>query len=820
MNEDQQESADGRVLDVVTRYYPDYIQTMIQDGNQFEFICENGVTLRMGVLTSTMFRLRYAAEGEFMPDFSYAISEKFEPEAPEIYFQEFEDYYAIATFEMTCQIMKQGLSVNFFDKDGNVICEDETGFYLRESLLKGVTEIKLSKKAPASKRFFGLGDKSWKLDLRGRAFENWCTDAFGYTPETDPLYRAIPFYQALDNGLGYGIFFDNSYRTRFSFDRKNNEISSFSANGGELNYYFIFGPELPSVSRQYLELTGKPELPPLWSLGFHQCKWSYYPQNKVKSIAKEFRKRQIPCDAIYLDIDYMDDYRVFTWNDEFFPNPKGLVEELKADGFQTIVMIDPGVKVDKNYWVHQEGLKGKHFCRRDDGVLMKGPVWPQECHFPDFTHPDAREWWGGLYKEMVEDIGISGFWNDMNEPAIFKINAKTFPDSVRHNYDGHNCSHKKAHNVYGMQMSRASLNGIKKLKPEKRPFLLSRATYSGGQRYAAIWTGDNLATWEHLHLANIQSQRLSISGFSFVGSDVGGFAENPTGPLFVRWMQLAIFHPLMRVHTMGPHLDGGAPIDPIEVEKMEISGTVQDQEPWSFGEPFTEYSKQAVELRYQLLPYLYTAFRSYVEIGEPIIKPLSFYDQNDKTAIEAEETFIFGNQLLVCPVSTPDMRAQKVYLPKNDWYDFWTNEFYNGQEEVNVATPLDKFPFFVQAGTILPIAPVMQYTNERPIEEMLLRVFYKKGTALSELYQDSGEGYEYKNGEFCLHSFELNGSKEKITISQSRSGNWSPTYGTFKLELVGLPFDGKNCLVDGEAVEVVDNVCIVPFDFKEVVCNG
>ncbi len=279
--------------------------------------------------------------------------------------------------------------------------------------------------------FFGLGDKASELNIRGKAFENWCTDAFGYTAETDPLYRAIPFYYGLHEGLGYGIFFDNSYRTRFSFDRKENQVSSFSADGGEMNYYFIYGPELTDVTKQYMALTGKPELPPLWSLGYHQCKWSYYPQSRVQELAQEFRDKKIPCDAIYLDIDYMDEFRVFTWNKDFFPDPKGLVDDLKAKGMQTIVMIDPGIKVDKNNWVHQEGLKNGYFCRREDGMLMKGPVWPPECHFPDFTHPKVREWWGGLYREMIQDIGISGFWNDMNEPAIFKINYKTFPDTVR-----------------------------------------------------------------------------------------------------------------------------------------------------------------------------------------------------------------------------------------------------------------------------------------------------------------------------------------------------------------------------------------------------
>ncbi len=816
MEENLQSEGSDRVPDIITRHFPSVVNEFSQDKHYFEFTCQNNIVLSIHVLSDKIFRLRYCIDGEFMDDFSYALDPNFKAQEPEIYFEEFEDYYAIATYEVTCQVMKKGLLVNFFNKDSETICEDNAGFYQRESLLEGISKIKLTKKAPKGKMFFGLGDKSHNLNLRGKAFENWNTDAFGYTPETDPLYRAIPFYYALHQDLAYGIFLDNTYRTRFSFDRQDNQVSSFSASGGEMNYYFIYGPDLTEVTKQYAQLTGKPELPPLWSLGFHQCKWSYYPENRVRALAKEFRERKIPCDAIYLDIDYMDEFRCFTWNEEFFPNPVSMIKDLKADGFETIVMIDPGIKVDKNYWVHQEGIKGKHFCRRADGMLMKGPVWPSECHFPDFTNPRTRDWWGGLYKELVNEVGISGFWNDMNEPAVFKINYKTFPESVRHDYDGHHCSHKKAHNVYGMQMSRASFDGIKKLRPQKRPFLLTRATFSGGQRYAAAWTGDNLATWEHLHLANIQSQRMSVSGFSFIGSDIGGFAENPSGELFVRWLQLAIFHPLMRVHSMGDHLDGGAPIDPEVVKELQRSGKVQDQEPWSFGDEYTDLARKAIELRYQFLPYLYTAFRKNTIDGDPVIKPLAFYDQKDKFAAEYEEAFIFGDHILACPVSTPSALARDVYLPKNDWYDFWSNEFHNGQQLVHVATPLDKIPIFVQAGSVLPIAPVMQYSNERVIEEMTLNVYFKNGIETSELYQDSGDGYSYKTGNYALYSFKVEGSSDQLTLSQKRTGKLKEGYKSFKINWIGLPFDVSVCIIDGIEMSIEDGVSIVNPDFKTI----
>ena len=243
----------------------------------------------------------------------------------------------------------------------------------------------------------------------------------------------------------------------------------------------------------------------------------------------------------------MDGFRCFTWDKSHFPNPSEMVKDLRSKGFKTIVMIDPGLKEDENYDVFVEGRNRDYFCKRANGDLMIGPVWPSDCAFPDFTNPAVRSWWGHLYRILYSKNAIAGFWNDMNEPALFKIDRKTFPDDVRHYYEGQSASHAQVHNVYGMQMSRATYEGLLKLKNHRRPFVITRATFSGGQRYASVWTGDNTSNWKHLKIANIQCQRLSISGFSFVGSDVGGFAEQPTGELLVRWLQLGVFHPLVSV---------------------------------------------------------------------------------------------------------------------------------------------------------------------------------------------------------------------------------------------------------------------------------
>ncbi|MBY0425446.1 MAG: glycosyl hydrolase, partial [Cytophagales bacterium] len=488
---------------------------------------------------------------------------------------------------------KENLKIRIEDIHGNLISEDEAGYHWEENLEHGGHYVYHTRNIQKDERFLGLGDKTCEANLRNKKFAVWATDTYGFEKDQDPIYRAIPFFIGFHHGMGYGIFFDNTFKSYFDFGHEVKEMTSFWADGGEMNFYFIFGPELLKVTEQYTLLTGTPELPPLWALGYHQCKWSYRPESQVREIANEFRTRKIPCDAIYLDIDYMDGFRCFTWNHEHFPNPDKMISDLENDGFKTVVIIDPGIKIDTQYPVFVEGVDKNVFCKRADGYYMKGAVWPGYCYFPDFTKPEAREWWGKQFKGLIGN-GIRGIWNDMNEPAVFGFG--TMPSDVRHDYDGQLASHRKAHNVYGMQMARATYEGIKKLLYPNRPFNITRSGFSGFQRFASVWTGDNIATWEHLWLANVQCQRLNISGVSFCGTDIGGFIGEPNGELFVRWIQLAVFHPFFRGHSSG---DRG------------------EKEPWVFGKELELIAKKFIELRYRLLAYIYTTFWQYVTKGTP-----------------------------------------------------------------------------------------------------------------------------------------------------------------------------------------------------------
>ena len=812
-----------RYDDVFYHIQPDQLSHWTQVEHTYLFTCANDVQLKVNFLSETIIRFRYALNSQsFESDFSYVLSFSKTLASPQITVTEEITHIALSSSQLICLIDKSDLRIRIIDRTTNqIINEDGAPVIIRSTIMKGTEKVQVTKKAQREEHYFGLGDKSCDLDLNGQLLENWNTDAFGFEADTDPLYRSIPFYYGLNNGLAYGIFFHNTHRSYFDFNSNKNYNTSFWAEGGAIDYFFMHGPKLEEVTKKYHQITGLAELPPLWSLGFHQCRWSYYPENRVREIAAEFRARKIPCDAIYLDIDYMDGYRCFTWNEAYFPNPADMINDLAEQGFQTVVMIDPGIKSDDSYWVYQDGLEKNVFCKRSSGELMIGPVWPQECVFPDFTNPKARSWWEELYRGLYQDCGVSGFWNDMNEPAVFKVNRLTFPDEVVHNYEGQLADHKRVHNIYGMLMSRSTFEGLKKIKPSKRPFVLTRATFSGGHRYAAFWTGDNLATWEHLRLANIQCQRSSISGYSLVGTDIGGFAETPDGELFLRWVQLGLFHPVFRVHSMGNHEGGAELVDEEKVKASEDTNRL-DQEPWSFGEPYTKYVKAAIELRYRLLGYLYTAFWKYVNEGTPVIKSLSFYDQSDPICLEREQEFIFGDQILVSPILESMAKSQVVYLPQGNWYHLFSNDYFAGNQKLRLPVRLNTINAFVKAGSILPLTPIKQYTSEMVDELCELYVYYGPNLKItSQYFEDEGEGYGYREGSYLLRTFEFESSAEnRISIHQQLEGRFEKANAKFRMTVVGLPFTPQSCLVNNDLsakIEKQENGQItfeIPGDFK------
>jgi alpha-glucosidase len=826
-----------RFDDVFTEFTPNSVISMQENHQQhkaaFLLKTESGIQLKLTFLRADITQLSYTYRHSFAKEPLYALSEGalncLEQKAPDLVVKtdNTADNYVFQTEKLTIKIRKADAHVSIFDKNNAQIMTDTEGVYFRETMMQGTTEIRCRQAAPVGSVFYGLGDKSSALNLRGKRFENWCTDAYAYGAATDPLYRSIPFFYGLHaDNTAYGLFFDNSYKTFFDFDTQKNNQLEFSAEGGDLTYYVIAGPELMEVAKRYIWLTGKPELPPMWALGFHQCRWSYFPERRVREVADTFRKLEIPCDAIYLDIDYMDNYKCFTWNHKHFPKPTELIADLKSSGFQTIVMIDPGIKVAEDYAVFTEGVEKGYFMKRADGELLIGQVWPGSTVFPDFTDPKVRDWFGELYKELYNDNGVSGFWNDMNEPANFKVSAKTIPTDTRNNYEGIGASHKKAHNIYGMQMTRSTTEGLSKLQPQKRPFLLTRASYSGGQRYSAVWTGDNVASWEHLSIANRQTQRLNISGFSFSGSDIGGFANRTTGELMVRWLQLGAFHPFYRVHSAGNNAAGDA-LEDWETVAKAAELDREDQEPWSFGDDYTWAAKAAIELRYRLLPYLYSAFWQHTHDGTPILRPLHFAFQLEENIGGVENEFMFGDHLLISPVVKKGQKQQRLYLPKGNWYDYESGKKYIGGQNITVKTPLSKIPIFAAEGAVITHYPVQQFVGEKDIKALELTVFYSENFKETALYEDDGEGFGYKNKAFSVTQFSVSTSENSFILSRfidrinyESSAEWTTKTG-FELRFVGIPFVVKSVLVDGEVVDfqLVEGVYLVSVTkkFNEVI---
>ena len=753
--------------------YPGKLISWKQHGSKVIFYAEN-TALEITVVSQTILKFRYANDGYFEDDFSYAVDPKFKPGFPNYNIQSDDNQVWIQTDKVTCYINAETLQKKICNSSGEVIVEDELGYHCKEEKKYGGHVVITTLQNPKNTRYYGLGDKTGALNLNGTKRELWGTDCYGYGNDTDPVYKNIPFFLGLNKMEGYGIFLDNSFRTFFDFGAERKEAVSFWAQGGEMRYYFIYGPELMDVATQFTAITGKATLPPKWALGYHQSKWSYFPEATVRELAQTFREKEIPCDVIHLDIDYMDGYRCFTWDSKRFPDPKTMIQDLEAQGFKTVVIIDPGIKIDPNYPIYQQGVHFDLFCKRMDGARLKGSVWPGPCHFPDFTNPEARRWWAGLFNGLKE-VGVAGVWNDMNEPAVFE--EGTFPRDVRHDYDGHPCSHRKGHNVYGMQMARATNEGQLQFSGNKRVFTITRSAFAGIQRFSSVWTGDNTATWEHLKIANTQCQRLSISGVSFAGSDVGGFIGTPSGELYTRWIQLAVFHPFFRTHSSGDH---------------------GDKEPWVFDKKYTDVVRRFIEFRYELLPYIYTVFHEYVETGKPMIRSLHLAYQQDPETHLREEEFLLGDNILVCPVTEENAKSRKMYLPEGMWYYFWSDDALGGNREIEVPTPLDEIPMFIKAGSVIPMQPKMQYVDEFIPDELTLHVYYPTEKTTSSLYQDDGETHDYTRGICTQKEFTCSPNVKGVVITQQVHGYFESEIKGYSLVLHGFPEGMKVAEVDGK----------------------
>lgn len=588
--------------------------------------------------------------------------------------------------------------------------------------------VTIIKKLGKDDAIYGLGDKPGCLNKRGYSYVNWNTD--DPAPHVDSfksLYKSIPFFIVLGDEYCYGIFADNTYKTTFDFGYENTDYYFVEHEKGELDYYFMPGNDMAEVVGLYTSLTGTTPLYQRWIYGSHQSRWGYYTQDEVLDIADKFRELDIPCDVIHMDIDYMNGYRVFTFDDKKFPDVKGLSEKLADRGVKLISIIDPGVKKDEDYFMYKEGMEMDAFAHDTDGSVYENAVWPGTSVFPDFTKQSVRSWWGDKTKILLEH-GISGIWNDMNEPASFN---GPLPDDVQFEYG----AHEKVHNIYGHFMAKATYEGLAKNDGGKRPFVLTRAAYAGSQKYCGGWTGDNHSIWAHIALSLEQVCNLSVSGLAMCGSDIGGFGSDTTPELLVRFYEAAVFVPFFRNHS--------------------AMGT-RRQEPWQFDETTIDAVRKTVKLRYRFIPYIYDLAHECEKTGAPIVRPLVYEYPVDKHVRNISDEYMLGSFVLVAPVIAPGKEAREVYLPDGDWYDYYTGEKYSGGRYILADAPLDKVPVFIKAGAIIPVADGEIRSTEDITEDKISILTYPgKGSFVH--YQDDNETFAYRNGAYNAVEYTLDG---------------------------------------------------------------
>lgn len=649
--------------------------------------------------------------------------------------------------------------------------------------------VRAWKRLRDDERVYGLGEKSGPLGKRGSrhggtSWVLWNTDAYAWGEGTDPLYASVPFLLVLRKGRAHGVFLDNPYRSTFDVGREDPALLSFGASGGELDYYLVDGPSPKAVIERYTALTGRMPLPPLWALGYHQCRYSYFPEARLREVARSFRERRIPADVLWLDIHWQEGYRPFAWDRERFPDPGRLVADLAADGFRTVVIVDPHPAKAPGTRPYDEGLAGGHFVARGDGSVYEAPVWPAKAEkepvpsvFPDFARSATRRFWGSLHDGLVA-LGVAGVWNDMNEPAVFDSATGTFPLDVRHDADGRATDHREVHNVYGMLQSRATHEGLLALRPGARPFVLTRATFAGGQRWAAVWPGDNVSTWGHLRGSVPLLLGLGLSGFPFVGSDVGGYVSGATAELYTRWLQSAVLTPFLRTHTAW-----GNP----------------EQDPWSYGAPYEAANRRAIELRYELLPTVYSVMEEASRTGVPAMRPLLLEHPSDPRTWDRDDEYLLGRDLLVAPVLREGAGKRSVYLPEGAWWELGRGLRHEGGGDVSVPVSLETLPLFVREGAFLFRGPVLQHTGERHGKTLTVEHWPAKASSTGELYEDEGDGFAYREGAFLRRTFTSTPSPRGLVVEARAEGRWRPAPRALELR---VRWDGalRAVRVDGAPV--------------------
>ena len=751
-------------------------------------IVDGGETFEVTAIRSDIIRVRVYRNGEEPENTSFAVLDTALHSAIRITAEK--NGFSTGKLHVS---MGAHMQLTVKDNEGRLLQQDAA------PILHQADGFRVYKALKDDEHFFGLGDKPGPLDRRGQFFTMWNTDHFGWQESSDPLYKDVPFFMDLREGRALGVFLNNTFRSSFDFGHELADEYSFGATGGAIDYFLMYGPTPKEVLASYAWLTGPTPLPPIWSLGFQQSRYTYSPESELIDVAHRMRSHKIPCDVLWLDIDFQRDNMPFTVDAERFPAFPQLVKNLSADRFKLVVITDlhvarqPGV----GYEPYDSGIRGDHFLRRSDGSLYIGEVWPGPSVFPDFTRMQTQEWWGSLYRQFVDD-GVAGFWNDMNEPAVFNTPSKTMPDDVQHRIEMPGfrkrvADHREVHNVYGMLNSKATHDGLLNLRPDQRPFVMTRASFAGGQRYAVTWTGDNSSTWNQLRMATPQLLNLGLSGFSMAGADVGGFAGSPSPELLTKWLEIAAFQPIDRDHS--------------------AKGT-RRHEVWVDGPEQEDIRRRYIEERYKLLPYLYTTAEQTSHTGVPLMRPLfvefpaATSDGHPIDFDAGDSEFMVGSDLLVAPTPSPDEIAPyEVHLPPGTWYDYWTGQRFErivktkardleqrdkviAVEPIIIKPELSVLPVYARGGSIIPIGRVIQSTEEKLTGPLTLRVYPatdRTAPCGGEVYADDGQTFAFQRGSYARIHFSCSlGSDGSLIIRiDPQEGRFSPWWDSYHVEVVG-----------------------------------
>ncbi|CAN5893920.1 glycoside hydrolase family 31 protein [soil metagenome] len=728
------------------------ISSFKQNGQSVSITAKNAF-VSITVYNANTIRVRMDKQ-KLKEDFSYAVITQ--PAKTTMQVKSDDKQIIISTDSLKAIIQKKPYAISFYTADDKLINKDEPG--LTTSWV--AEEVTTYKNMQEDERFIGLGEKTGNLDRRGNGYTNWNTDVYGYDVYKDPLYTTIPFYIGIHHDLNYGIFLDNTFQTDFNFGASNDRFSSFAARGGEMNYYFIYHKKLADIIGSYTLLTGRMKMPPLWSLGYQQNRYTYYPDTEVLRIAETLREKKIPADGITLDIHYMDRYQLFTWNKERFPDPVKMTNRLKELGFKTTVIVDPGIKIEPGAAAYERGLKEDIFIKYPDGKNYAGQVWPGWCYFTDFTSEKGRAFWRREVK-FFSDNGVSGIWNDMNEIATW---GQKMPSSVLFDFEGRKVSHLEAHNVYGALMARTSYEGAKAATNE-RPFILSRSGYAGMQRYTALWTGDNRSEDEHMLLGIRLLNSLGLSGMPFTGMDIGGFIGTPSAQLYARWIEVGSFFPYFRNHA---------------------AVNTKSAEPWTFGEEVTDIARNYISLRYKLMPYIYSTFYEATQNGLPVVRSLAIENTFDKNVYNPafQNQFTFGKSIMVAPVES-NKNFAKIYFPAGKWYDLYNDNTEEGGKEKIIELKLEKLPVYVRESSIIPMQTLVQSTVIMPADTLMIHVYKGTGPNTYVYYEDDGKSFENENGIFYKRNITYSGAGNKLVFEKA-NGQSTSRFNNIALILHGF----------------------------------